>query len=103
MFAEMRGPMMRQENKMMSKVTLLLLFLVLSGVSGRQYTQTKNSQLTPNEPSTGEEVLKELGVDLKTEGKRLKLKSCHEIYPKEILLYGVKCNILVLGLVLVLY
>ena len=75
MLADMRGPMMRQENKMMSKVTLLLLFLVMgSGVSGRQYTQTKNTQLTPNEPSTGEEVLKELGVDLKTEGKRLKLK-----------------------------
>ena len=76
MLDEMRGPMMmmRQENKMMSKVTLLLLFLVMSGVSGRQYTQTKNSQLAPNEPSTGEEVLKELGVDLKTEGKRLKLK-----------------------------
>ena len=77
MLADMRGPMMmlRQENKMMSKVTLLLLFLVMgSGVSGRQYTQTKNSQLAPNEPSTGEEVLKELGVDLKTEGKRLKLK-----------------------------
>ena len=76
MLDEMRGPMMmmRQENKMMSKVTLLLLFLVMSGVSGRQYTQTKNSQLVPNEPSTGEEVLKELGVDLKTEGKRLKLK-----------------------------
>ena len=75
MLADMRGPMMmlRQENKMMSKVTLLLLFLVMSGVSGRQYTQTKNSQLAPNEPSTGEEVLKELGVDLKTEGKRLKL------------------------------
>ena len=68
MLADMRGPM-RQE------MTLLLLFLVMgSGVSGRQYTQTKNSQLAPNEPSTGEEVLKELGVDLKTEGKRLKLK-----------------------------
>ena len=73
MLADMRGPM-RQENKMMSKVTLLLLFLVMgSEVSGRQYTQTKNSQLAPNEPSTGEEVLKELGVNLKTEGKRLKL------------------------------
>ena len=57
----------------MREVTLLVLLaaaILVSTAYGRQYNQIKNQLLTPSE-STGEEVLKELGVDLKNEGRIL--------------------------------
>ena len=60
----------------MKEVTLVVFLaaaILVSTAYGRQYNQIKNQLLTPSE-STGEEVLKELGVDLKNEGRILLFK-----------------------------
>ena len=53
----------------MNKVSLVLVaVLCCNPALGKQYTHRQNQVFTPSD-STGEEVLKELGVDLNNEGK----------------------------------
>lgn len=61
--------MMISMNKVkMLVISAALLACCFDQAFGRQYNQIQNQLLTPSE-STGEEVLKELGVDLKNEGR----------------------------------